>query len=221
MFDLETGTITPNSIGSDSLKDLSPDPTGTGRRVKVNRKGQVTEIVDEELNIAPRIFRTIFQKDSGIADLASGVETLKGVEKLSRSLHQYYFTEYKWIVPAEVTRIDVQMVGGGMGYKEDTTEAGDDSDFLRWNWTVIPGETLIARVGHGMPAESQSTLQAVSQSSLRSFDESKVAITPGPASDTLPILMVVEKCPYRTFGHGGQVSGEAGQDGLILIEYYA
>lgn len=221
MFDLDTGQVQKDSIGSASLVDLSPSPEGTGRRMKVNSKGQVTELLTEDLVTAPRIFRVILRKDSGVADTASGVDTLRGVIKESRSLKAYWFTEYEWIVPDKVTRINVSMVGGGMGYKENEPDVGDDSFFSRFDWIVEPGERLIIRVGHGMPPQTDPNLHIVAHSSIRSFDGTREVETDAPESDLLQLRMPAPENPYRIFGHGGQATTEYGQDGLVIIEYYA
>lgn len=221
MFDLETGILSEGVVSSDSLKDIAPDPSGTGRRVRINSKGQVVEIVDETLEIAPRVFRAVFQKDSGVVDTDAGIQTLNGHVDISRTVAPYWFTEYEWVVPDNVSRVGVTMVGGGMGYKEDTVAAGSDSDFYRFNWIVYPGETLVVRVGHGMPNQSDPNLHRVSHSSVRAFDDSRSAITSGIASGVIAVYMPASDSPMPYFGRGGQSSGSSGQDGLVIIEYYA
>ena len=221
MFDLETGILSSGSVSSDSLMDLAPDPTGTGRRVKVNSKGLVVEIVDEDLAIAPRMFRAVFLKDSGVADTVAGVQQIQGHTDISRSVAPYWYTEYEWVVPDIVTRVGVTMIGGGMGYKENEPAAGSDANFYRFNWIVYPGETLIIRVGHGMPNQTDPNLHRVSQSSVRAYDNSRSAITSGIPSGTIAIYMEASDCPMPYFGRGGQSSGLYGNDGLVLIEYYA
>lgn len=221
MFDLESGIFDKDTVGSDSLKDLAPDPTGTGRRVRINSKGQVVEIIDESLEIAPRIFRGIFTKGSGFMDTEAGIQEITGDVKRSGSSPPYYYTEYRWVVPAKVTRFDLQLVGGGMGYREDVSQPGTDAKFYRHTRRAEPGETFILRVGHGTPSQSNSLLHTVAPSSLRNLDGSVVSISSGVRVDVANVTMLAEKCPYRTYGRGGQVSGSVGQDGLIIIEYYA
>lgn len=221
MFDLDTGILSEGVVSSDSLKDIAPDPSGTGRRVRINSKGQVVEIVDETLEIAPRVFRAVFQKDSGVVDTDAGVDELTKEVKLSTSLHQYYYSEYRWVVPDTVSRISVQMTGGGMGYKEDLTQSGDDSNYQMFNWVVDPGETIIVRVGHGGAAKSIPGTHQLAHSSIRTFDDSKVATSAGKSAENLTVEVSASDGPWRGFGHGGQSSGATGQDGLVIIEYYA
>lgn len=221
MFDLETGLILPGSISSDSLKDLSPDPSGTGQRVRVSKKGQVTEIVSETNPIAPRIFRGVFLKDSGRVDTEAGVDDLTGVVDISLSAQAYWFTEYRWVVPEIVTRVAVSMSGGGMGYKEDVSQPGSNAHFLRVNWIVVPGDTLIVRVGHGMPPQTDPNLHTVSKSTIARFDGSKSLNTGGVTPTEISTRLPVERSPYRSYGRGGQTSGAYGQDGFVVIEFYA
>ena len=237
MFDCDTGLIEAAQIGSGSLVDLAPDPSGTGQQVRVNAKGQVVEIVSESFDIAPRLGIAYFTGNGvdrngstltavGYSDLVDGyTEEIKGGP--SRNVLLKRVTEYRWVVPDGVTRVKTIMCGGGGRYTASGN--GYNGAYSELVLRVNPASTLIINVADGIASNASDSNTTVIGTSIEGAiggthyagaqEANRVAVTQHSPGANVQINNY--KGPLYPYGMGGTVDHPGGGPGLVILEWYA
>ena len=223
MFDLETGKMDNDSIGVGAWRNMNPSPKGTWRRVRVDARGFVREGLEDNLDIKARLFRAVFDDTIGHSETERGFVDLSPTTTFSADEE---WAEYRWVVPEKVERIKVLMSGAGGGYDEDGDVVGADGNVIEFAWTVVPGERLRIKVGLGAQASETASVRSVSETHIESDDATRRVWTAGGASiSQFPASSVVgnyrSKASVGPYGLGGQATGQAGQGGLVILEWYA
>lgn len=135
----ETGQLLDNVVGTASLKDLNPDPTGTWDQVDVNEKGQVTAGRTITPTIGARLHRWTYLFGGGWDADGTPITAAGGMDTDGKTISTYSF-----VFPAGVTRIFVRVQGaggisspgngggGGGGYCEATIDGSEGDVWLVW-----------------------------------------------------------------------------------------
>lgn len=214
-FDAETADLYDSTVPSSALKSLSPSPAGTGRKMVVNRKGQVTRLYQDVVIDAPRVFRACFfggQASYGTQDTPTGPVPLVG-EVTAGPGDQYLtwpsaysasalggpMTKYLFVVPDGVTRMKAFLTGGSPAYSQDKTVT---------RWTTIPcdpGQVFRIWVNHGPNAPCR----IASYGNEAYVDNTEVDFNPPGLSQ------LSDSAPFLAWG------GNAGNPGLVFLEWYA
>jgi hypothetical protein len=120
LFNLETGQLKDNIVGSDKLKDLLPSPAGTGNTVVVNSKGQVTQLSTVDYAVASIPRRYVYRFAAGTDPNGETIAGSLSSDDDGRVVRMFSFT-----VPEGASRMMVQVQGaGGGGGSINSTGAG-------------------------------------------------------------------------------------------------
>ena len=223
-FLVDTGDLWDLSVPIAALKSITPDPSGTWKRTRVNAKGQVTHGDNLSTDDAPRIFRAVY---FGVAATKSYVDTENGsIEAVPEvdatpgtdfDIVPYYssqalsFYKYTFVVPAKVKRVRAILVGRGKDYGSSYAAAGQ----REVSFSTTPGAILYIWVGSidGSPSR-------ISNADQTKYADSSPAAS--PAGVLFPDATVDNFAPYFVgYGNSGTVTSTTGGPGVVILEWYA
>lgn len=224
-FLVDTGDLWDLSVPIAALKSITPDPSGTWKRVTVNSKGQVIRGSNANTDDAPRIFRAVL---FGQASTPSYMDTVSGVTQMVPESEatpntefdmvdytgvSFSFYKYAFVVPQKVYRIKATLVGYGLKYPDTIPYVAARQRDVAFSTT--PGSILKIWVGN--TSGSPSRIANADQSKYA--DSGAIVSPPGP---NFPDVTVGYHAPYFVgYGTSGTVSSPEGGPGVVILEWYA
>lgn len=230
LFQLENGDFEDNVIPQAALVDHPNKPSSNGRQytsVTVDKRGFVIGGSVDEVYTLPRHFRAFFTSAGSWVEAPNGVGTnpAPGLspwpdnripwETQYRTLPYVY--PYKFIVPATVHRLKVSLYGGG--WKFGSPAIGQDRTMhLFFNAAVQPGNKFDVWVG----GSDSPSVFARMKASVFATSETYAQNVSSPIAG-YPDAGLARNQPrfLRSYGQDGASSGQLGQPGCVLIEWYA
>jgi hypothetical protein len=222
-FDTDSGDLKSDIMPSSALRTLSPNPTGTYRRMEVNKKGQITGGSSDPLVFPPRLFRAIFigsssavstvdEEDGSVAVTGQTIVSPQNSEFVRPlpynpplTSQQFTFYQFLFTVPKKVQRVDFLITGG--------------SPFVQPNgsWVNDPYLTRIGsmRVSGGQVLRVFTGLDAVSPSRICNFEKTVYSDNTQVQSGVTEVFKLSTSPWTNGFG------GVSGKPSLVLIEWYA
>jgi len=222
-FLVDTGDLWDLSVPIAALKPITPDPSGTWKRTRVNSKGQVTHGDNLSTDDAPRIFRAVMfgeattksymDTESSSVEMVPVTDTTPGsdfdIAFYPSQVLSFY--KYTFVVPAKVKRIRALLVGRGINYGSSYVAARQ----REVSFATTPGAILYIWVGNidGSPSRISNADQT------KYADSSNIIF---PAGVDFPDVTVGHFAPYFIgYGNSGTVSSTTGGPGVVILEWYA
>lgn len=245
VFDPDSAQLKTSTVPHTALAPLSPDPAGVGyRRFTVDRKGRIIAGNTTPPSTAPRPFRAVFTTAYGRVDRESGFFDLpkskvsfphSGYPLLNDSAYVFSADKYLFVVPEGVNRVRYHLVGSGEGADQQSTpnEVGEGASAVEGTMKTIPGEVLEVFVAYGTPTHSGGASKAYGYSFIMSEDKTRLIsnfgqILPGVAEmQGMPLVLpakhgrIQSGSYYSDYGYGGELPTNNGNDGLIILDWYA
>lgn len=222
-FLVDTGDLWDLSVPIAALKSITPDPSGTWRRVTVNAKGQVIRGSNTTLDDGPRVFRAVMygrsstpsymDTESGTIQMVPEIEATPNTE-FNNVLYPseiFSFYKYTFVVPKKVYRVKATMVGNGLDYGGTYADARQrDVAF-----STTPGSILKIWVGNTSGSPSR-----VANADQTKYADSGAIVLPTGAE--FPDVTVGYHAPYFVgYGTTGTSGSTAGGPGVVILEWYA
>ena len=222
-FIVDSGDLWDLSVPIAALKSITPDPSGTWKRTRVNSKGQITHGDNLSTDNAPRIFRAVY---FGVAATKSYVDTENGsieavpevdatpgsnFDNILYPSQVLSFYQYTFVVPAKVKRVRAILVGRGIDYGSSYVAARQ----REVSFSTTPGAILNIWVGNvdGSPSR-------ISNADQTKYADSSALVL--PTGVDFPDVTVGHLTPYFVgYGNSGTVSSTTGGPGVVILEWYA
>lgn len=230
LFQLENGDFENNVISQAALVDHPNKPSSNGRQytsVTVDKRGFVIGGSVDEVFTLPRHFRAFYSSAGSWVEAPDGVGTNPAPvlspwpdnripwETQYRSLPYVY--PYKFIVPAGVRRLKVSLYGGG--WKHGSAAIGQgQSKHLFINAAVQPGNKFDVWVGASDSPSVFARMEVQTFATSETYTKNVSSPTGG-----YPDTGLARNPPryLRPYGKDGASSGQLGEPGCVLIEWYA
>lgn len=224
-FLVDTGDLWDLSVPIAALKSITPDPSGTWKRVTVNSKGQIIRGSNANTDDAPRIFRAVMYGQastpsfmdtlSGVTEMVPEVEATPSTEfdKAFYATENFSFYKYSFVVPQKVYRIKATLVGYGLKYPDTTPYVAARQRDVSFSTT--PGSILKIWVGN-----TSGTPSRIANATQSKYADSGAVVY--PTGVDFPDVTVGYHSPYFVgYGTSGTVSSTEGGPGVVILEWYA